>query len=226
MNSRAQWVRSAAAALALAWLALPAGMSWAADPAPPTYGPLSGANTGQGYQELQVGPDRWFVAYQGNRSTGPDWVEAAWNTRSAQLCKDAGADRFVELRYPFEAVLHGEAVDVNPKPGRAGWRAMPVAGRVYIPTYSYVPSAPIMLDGPSKLGSILCLKSGAELKDAKRGVSVPETLAKAGEMGVNIGAVAGSAANAGSASNVSSKAPAASGATSYSRNARNPPVAP
>lgn len=182
------------------------------------YGPLSGSNA-QGYQELQLASDRWFVAYQGNRSTSPDWIEAAWNTRSAQLCKDAGADRFVELRYPFEAVLQGEALNV--KPPRAGYRAVPVAGRVYVPTYSYVPAAPIYVDGPAKLGSVLCVKSGVVLKDAQRGMSVTEALAKAGELNMmGAGSAAGDMAATGS------KPAKPAGPPSYSRGTRNPPVAP
>ena len=176
----------AAVLAVLAALAAPAAADNAKAPA---YGPFEGAGylSTQGYQELKLSTDRWYVAYQGNRETSPDWVEAAWAARSAQLCMASGAAHFVALRYGFEAVaLQDEDLAMNPGEESA-WAMRATAGPVYVPIFT--PSAPqviVPVTGPSKLAAMRCVKDPALLKTPERAVAVQAALDKARQMGMTI----------------------------------------
>lgn len=154
----------------------------------PTYGPFEGAGyvSVQGYQELSLGPGRWYVAYQGNADTSPDWVDAAWSARSAQLCKSGGSTHFVALRYVSEAVgvrdeQQADAGDESP------WQMLRTAGPIYIPIYT--PSGPrtvVPLTAPSRLGAIRCISDPLILKDPARAIALGDALETARRQGVAV----------------------------------------
>jgi hypothetical protein len=153
----------------------------------PVYGPFEGAGylSTEGYQEIKLSADRWYVAYQGNRDTSPDWVAAAWSARAAQVCKAAGAATFVELRYPFEAVTADDELAQADGSPEAGGVMLPVAGPVYIPIYTPSNSGPRMpLIAPSKLAAVRCVVDVARLKDAARAISGADAIAKARGLGM------------------------------------------
>jgi hypothetical protein len=173
----------------LTLIAMPAAEALAGDSTGPTFGPFEGSSwfSAQGYQELKLDSDRWYVAYQGNRKTSSEWVDAAWSARSAQLCKAAGASHFVALRYPFEAVTaQDDALSQRESEGTLLARR-PVAGPVYIPIYT--PSGPSTIvpeTAPSKLGAIRCLTDPKVLKDPTRAVAVGDALTEARGLGVTL----------------------------------------
>jgi len=183
------------AALALAW-ACSATVAFAADnpvASKLAYGPFGGSSitAGQGYQELKLPADRWFVAYQGNRDTSSEVVDAAWTARAAQLCAAIGVNRFVELRYQFEAITASDA-KLSAAPDRAleeGWSMRPTAGApVYVPIY--IPQQPQVITpqtAPAKLAAMACVRDVSALLDASRAVSTDDALDKARQLGIDIG---------------------------------------
>ena len=151
------------------------------------YGPFDGASMidgGQGYQELPLAPGRWYVAYQGNRRTAPEWVAAGWAARSAQLCAGMGAAQFVELHYPFEPVTAAAAATMQGDPQPSRW-AMRHAAAAYVPIA--IPSAPpavVALRGPSKMAAVQCVANPSALKDPRRAVAVSASLEAARRLGM------------------------------------------
>jgi hypothetical protein len=173
-------------ALSAACMCLFAHAASAAD-TPPVYGPFEGAGafSVQGYQELQLGPDRWYVAYQGNRSTAPAWVDAAWAARVAQLCQARGASHFVELRYSFEPVTSREPSQGLQSRPQDGWSTVLTATPVYIPIYT--PSQPVLPNvAPAKLAAAHCVSGGDVLRDPARATAIADTLAEARKKGIHL----------------------------------------
>lgn len=157
--------------------------------AQPQYGPFEGAGylSVHGYQELKLGPEQWYVAYQGNQTTSPSWVEAAWSARAAQLCKATGATHFVEMRYPFEAITRADQL----KASRSGMDEVGsfilMAGPVFIPIYT--PSGPrtiVPLNAPSKLASVRCVMDVGSVSDPSRVVSIDAAMTDARKQGVSV----------------------------------------
>src|SRR5262245_15806746 len=60
----------------------------------------------EGYQEIQVAPDVYFVAFHGVNTRLEEEVDLAWQARAGQLCAARGY--FVPLQYSFEPILKGE----------------------------------------------------------------------------------------------------------------------
>lgn len=165
---------------------LPVTVLAADAPKYPTYGPFEGAGymSVQGYQEMPLGPGRWYVAYQGNADTSPDWVEAAWSARSAQLCRGDGSSHFVALRYVSEAVRVRDEQQADAG-GESPWRMMPMAGPIYIPIYT--PSGPrtiVPALAPSRLAAIRCINDPLSLKNPARAIAVGDALEAARRQGV------------------------------------------
>ncbi len=157
-------------------------------PKSPPYGHFEGAGylSVQGYQELPLGNGRWYVAYQGNADTSPDWVDAAWSARSAQLCKAGGSTHFIALRYVSEAV--GVRDEQQADAGNdSAWRMLQAAGPIYIPIYT--PSGPrtiLPLTAPSRLAAIRCISDPLSLKNPARAISVGDALETARWQGVAV----------------------------------------
>ena len=124
----------------------------------------------EGYQDIKVSDDTYYVGFHGNEGAPYNKVVSAWAARSAQLCSQAGASHYVELAHLFEPLTQKEqdlflALEAAP-------RFMRTAGYVYIPMY--IPSGPraTKIDAPSKLGAIRCMQSADNLMDKKRAISV------------------------------------------------------
>lgn len=150
------------------------------------YGPFGdrGLSGASGYQEIRLSDTRWYVAYEGSRSMSPEWVDAAWAARSAQLCSAAGASHFIELRYPFEGVTRQpEALSAAPGPQ---WQMQPVKGPIYTPIF--IPSASgggmMRFDAPSKLAAIRCVADLAVLNEPARAVAAQAALQEARRLNV------------------------------------------
>jgi hypothetical protein len=183
-------IRVVVGAIAAAGLSPPLLAAHAQATNAPTYGPFDGGGylSSQGYQELKMGVDRWYVAYQGNRGTSPDWVEAAWHARCAQLCSSTGATHFIALRYPFEPVLRDDpAISLARERASESGRMTATAGPVYIPIYT--PSAPRVIvpeTGPYKMAAVRCVADADSAKDTSRLVSVTEALERARQQGISV----------------------------------------
>jgi hypothetical protein len=112
----------------------------------------------EGYQEIRIDDDLYFVAFHGTRNTPVAEIDAAWRTRAAQLCLAAGAGHFMPLRYSFEPVLKDE-------PARGGARRSMVDGSfihaaaapIYIPIFTSRPSGGF-IDAPSRQGHVRCVR--------------------------------------------------------------------
>ena len=155
------------------------------------FGPFGGSSltAGQGYQELKLSSDRWYVAYQGNRSTSSEQVDAAWAARAAQLCGAIGTAYFVELRYQTESVVRDDVTTGSAQPDSlAAWSMRQTAGAVYVPIF--IPGQPQVITpqtAPSKLAAVLCVRDAKVLKDAARAVDHAGALAKAKQLDIELG---------------------------------------
>jgi hypothetical protein len=137
----------------------------------------------EGYEDIKIGPATWYVAYQGNRSTPPDWIDAAWSARAATICQAAQHRYVVALRYPMEPVTPQDDVADARRGAWSGWTRQNVAGFIAIPIYT--PAAPPQpITGPSKLGAIRCIDDPQSLKDPKRAIAVDQSLLDTRSAGV------------------------------------------
>jgi|KBSSwiStaDraftv2_1062776.scaffolds.fasta_scaffold42368_4 hypothetical protein len=117
-----------------------------------------------GYREIRLAPDLYFVAFHGVATNDLPEVEAAWKTRAAELCSGAGYPFFMELKYSFEPVLKGDPalLAFNHEP-RA--RAMPAGGVMYVP---FIIPGQIPINWPNKQAHVRCVKDEAAALDPKR----------------------------------------------------------
>jgi hypothetical protein len=145
----------------------------------------AGVMSYEGYQDLRIAPLTWYVAYQGNRNTPPDWIEAAWSARAAQICQAAALKYFVALRYTMEALTPQDDVADARRGTWDGWTKRDAAGFIAIPIYTPAAPAPV-LTGPSRLGAIRCIDNPQSLKDPHRAIAVDQALLDARTAGVNV----------------------------------------
>jgi len=152
----------------------------------PEFGSFEGESftNGQGYQEIKLSAGRWYLAYQGNRDTASEWVDAAWAARAAQLCVAIGAQHYVELRYQFEEVTTQDKASVGLESGNP-WAMVNTAGSVPVPIFIPMPQQPVMpLTAPSKLQALQCIVDVENLKDKTRALETSVALQKAKELGI------------------------------------------
>lgn len=148
----------------------------------PSFQPYSGDS---GYQDLQLGPDSWYVAFHGTRKHSISTVETAWRARAAQLCQAANARYVVELKYVGDRALESDAVAAAPEDPSA--HVHRVAGFVYIPIFT--PSGPreiAPLLTPTKMGPVRCLPSIERLRQGKVAIDVQEAIGAARKAGLSI----------------------------------------
>lgn len=127
----------------------------------------------QGYQDIQVSQNLYYVAYHGNRDARYEEVVAAWGRRAAQLCAQATTTHYVELLHLLEPLTKKEMdtfVAFEPAP-----RMTHAAGPVYIPIY--IPSGPraARIDAPSKMAGVRCVRETSEILTQDRLVSVEKS---------------------------------------------------
>lgn len=164
--------------------------------APPlAFAPFNGNH---GYAEIALGPQSWYVAYHGNMQTSPQWLDAAWALRAAQLCQASQQAYFVRLRYVGEPVVTGAkltAADDAAAPfsglaadpfgdasSQLGYM-VPAKSRgpviIYTPVYNPPPMAFVPTNLPGRSEPILCVAQPRALKDPSRAVSVASTYEQA-----------------------------------------------
>jgi hypothetical protein len=127
----------------------------------------------QGYQEIKVSENSYYVAYHGNREAKYDEVVAAWGRRAAELCAQAATAHYVELAYLLEPLTRKEMdafVALEPAP-----RMIYAAGPVYIPIY--MPSGPraARVDAPSKMAGVRCVRETGDILMQDRLISVEKS---------------------------------------------------
>ncbi len=120
-------------------------------------------NGREGYQEISISPDLYFVAFHGKMHTSASDIEAAWKTRAAQLCVAGGAEHFVELYYSFEPVLK----DDKPPFNIYGVRSTRVVAPIFPPiNISGTSVAKIydtdIIDAPSRQAHVRCVHDAAQ----------------------------------------------------------------
>jgi hypothetical protein len=135
--------------------ALIAGLIAATPASALKYIPFTGV---EGYQEIQVSGDTFFVAFQGTSSGTAEEIDAAWRTRAAQLCMTHDYPYFIPLGYSFEPVLKDDKPLARVRPDDLSARPVPAAGFIYIPIMT--PRAPgsAVISPPTKQGHIRCVK--------------------------------------------------------------------
>jgi len=177
------WRGTAAAAAWASLLLLAPPLAAADKPAvAPKFAPLAGQ---EGYQEIPLGVDSWYVAFHGTRSHSMPTVEAGWAARAAQLCLGAHKGLFVALRYVGEPVVR-QAPTSGSTSFRPGW--LRPAGAVYVPIFipeANGPPAPYLT--PSRQGAILCVSSADVLADPSRARDGREAIDLARKAGYAIG---------------------------------------
>ena len=132
-----------------------AGMLAAAPALALRYQPFVGM---EGYQELQIAPAVYFVAFHATLSSPADEIEVAWRARSAELCTSQGASHFIALAFSFEPVLKTDLERTGLAPALPGARAMRAGNVVYIPIFTPRRNANAAIDAPTKQGHIRCIK--------------------------------------------------------------------
>jgi hypothetical protein len=169
MNTVASYIGSSLAALVL--LVVPA-LASAQSSEVPSFQAYSGKS---GFQDLQVGPASWYVAFHGTRMHPMSSVEAAWWARAAQLCQSANARYVVELDYVGDRAL--ETDDVASAPDNSSMNMHRVAGVVYIPIItSSGPREFTPMVTPSKMGVIRCLPTLDRLRQGKVSKQVQDAI--------------------------------------------------
>lgn len=138
----------------------------------------------EGYQELQVTNDIYFVAFHGRRDSQAAEVELAMKVRAAQLCNKNSRDYFIQLKYPFEPVLKTDTPlaswvadqDYVLQKARGG-------GFIYIPIYTPRSSGSVTIDAPSRMGHVRCVGDAALALDSSRVVNGKALIEEAGSLG-------------------------------------------
>ena len=179
MSTRASYMASSLVAAALL---VASSLARAQSPEIPSFQPYSGES---GYQDLQIGPDSWYVAFHGTRKHSMSTVEAAWRARAAQLCQSAGSRYVVELSYVGDRALESDAVAAVPDDSSAYMHK--VAGFIYIPIFT--PSGPREITPiltPTKMGAIRCLPALERLRQGKVAIDVREAISAGRKAGLSI----------------------------------------
>src|SRR3954462_14650937 len=66
-----------------------------------------------GYKEIEIAPDLYFVAFYGVATNDLAEVESAWKMRAAEICSIGRYPYFIELLYGFEPVLRGDPTSLS-----------------------------------------------------------------------------------------------------------------
>ncbi len=165
---------------ALLNLLLAAGLCWSMEVLALKYEPYTGV---EGYQEIVLGEDLFYVAFHGSRNSAMPEIEAAWKTRAAQLCLERGVAEFIQLHYSFEPVLK---TDPPPVPGRrkeAMGSLVRTAGVIYIPIITPRSSGAASVDAPSKQAPVRCVRDPSAVLNPERLVAAQEALDDATKRG-------------------------------------------
>ncbi len=88
----------------------------------------------EGYREIQLAPDLYYVAFHATNVSDAREIEAAWATRAAELCSAGGNAYFIELRYSFEPVLKGDLPRLSLDEAAQGGRMVRTKG-TYVPIF-------------------------------------------------------------------------------------------
>ena len=149
----------------------------------PAYKPYAGAD---GYQEIAIGANAWYLAFHGLRSNSIPSLEKAWSARAGQLCLAAAKSTFVELRYVAERILTSDPILSENEIGSA---KLHPAAAVYIPIFIPNTSGPItdgMFSSPSKMAPFKCIDDLEELMDKTRAISSSQAVENAKKYGISI----------------------------------------
>jgi hypothetical protein len=150
---------------ALLNLLLAASLCWSVEAFALKYGPYTGV---EGYQEIVLGEDLIYVAFEGSRNTAMPEIEAAWKTRAAQLCLELGAADFIQLHYSFEPVLKTDPPAVPGPHKEAMGSLIRTAGLIYIPIITPHSSGATSVDAPSKQAPVRCVRDSSQALDPER----------------------------------------------------------
>jgi len=148
--------------------------------APPAFGlqyiPFAGV---EGYQEIPVAPDIFFVAFQGTRNTTAAELDAAWRTRAAHLCVTHEYPYFIPLGYSFEPVLKDDKPLARVGPDHSNAWPIPAAGFIYIPIITPRSNGSTVISAPTKQGHIRCVKDPAAALKPERVIEAAKVIAEA-----------------------------------------------
>jgi hypothetical protein len=140
-----------------------------------TYAPYGGI---EGYQELALGADLYFVAFHGARSTPATDVILGWRTRAAQLCVAAGTAQFVELEYSFEPVLTNDPLSFDTNRRSEDATLLPAAF-IYIPIFTPRRTGGAFIDAPTRQAHVRCIRDLSLLIQPDRAIYVAPVLDEA-----------------------------------------------
>lgn len=143
-----------------------------ADAAAVEYQPFDGL---EGYQDIRVSDDTYYVGFHGKRDAQFQDVVQGWYARSAELCSAAGATHFTELAHVLEPITAAEREKFIA--GDAAGRLVPAAARtVFIPIIVPRSSGNPYVYAPSKLAAMRCVSDPSAVLDTGRLMAVGETL--------------------------------------------------
>lgn len=138
----------------------------------------------EGYQELTVAPNIYFVAFHGGRNSQFTDVQEAMKTRAAELCASIGADSFIMLKYLFEPVLKTDPpLSVLLSESEYAYYKVRGGGYIYIPIFTPGSSGSAFIDAPSRQAHVRCIKNADQSLDSSRVVKIQEILNEARNRG-------------------------------------------
>lgn len=137
-------------------------------------------NGNEGYQEIEVDQNTFYVAFHGSKTSKEMEVDTAWHARAAELCSARGANGYIALRYLFEPVLKAKAAATPNKiqPSALGRQFIPVGVLPYIILDTSPPEEGRVWDAPSHLGHVRCVLDRANMRDPSRILDVRQPSAK------------------------------------------------
>ena len=125
-----------------------------------------------GYREIQIAPDLYFVAFYGVATNDLAEVESAWTMRAAEICSTGGYPYFIELLYSFEPVLRGDPTSLSSN-SMSGARAMRTSQMglfqgLYENMLQNAIKNPPPMNWPYKQAHVRCVKDASATVDSKR----------------------------------------------------------
>jgi len=121
----------------------------------------------EGYREIRLEPDLYYVAFHATMASDANEIDAAWSTRAAELCYASGNSHFVELRYSFEPVLKGDRPVLGMETEQGG-RLILTKGSTYVPIFIPRAHGVTPVNAPGKQAHVRCVKDPSAALDAKR----------------------------------------------------------
>ena len=126
----------------------------------------------EGYQEIKIMDDIYFVAFHGEKNSAGKEVKAAWGLRSAQLCSRNGSEYFAPLKYSFERILYADP-ELLSKSNKWDGAYFKVGGEfIYIPMYTPGPDRNASINAPTRQSHIRCISKDSEVIDKERLIEV------------------------------------------------------